>query len=374
MPRLPFSLVWHAHRIDPLLPLLLRECRDIRSARNELRWLTENARETAHPSKWQAKLRNMVEQRATGKPLQYILGDQPFGDLEILCRPGVLIPRPDTESYTHRIARVLLSFHHNQPDRHPTRILDLCTGTGCIPLLLHSLLAPSIPNLSIVGVDISAAALSLSKENLEYNIQKGNLLPRARQEVQFVHADILESDSLLPKLFIPLSGESVGPSSYSKTWDLLISNPPYISMHDFNNGTTKRSVRLYEPSLALVPRPQQEVRGVSINFTHAREDTFYPHLLAISAQLNSRFTVVECGSLAQARRVAKLSMEQLASEATERNNYCHETDRVSAEIWRCETPGPGHLSPLPFKAKFAGSIKEEQGPSHGARAVMITRD
>lgn len=101
MPRIPYSLFLRAHRIDPLLPPLLRECRDLCSARNELRWLTEYARSRDTGSEswgWKQRLQLLVRQRAAGKPLQYILGDQPFGDLTILCKEGVLIPRLDERS------------------------------------------------------------------------------------------------------------------------------------------------------------------------------------------------------------------------------------------------------------------------------------
>lgn len=101
MPRLSTSLIIQAYRQDPLLPCLLKECRSLDSARNELRWLRDKAiqipgnanHKTTIASNWRHRLRVMCSQRARGKPLQYIIGDQPFGDLEILCRKGVLIPR-----------------------------------------------------------------------------------------------------------------------------------------------------------------------------------------------------------------------------------------------------------------------------------------
>lgn len=106
MPRIPTSIIIQAHRQDPLLPILLQECRSLHCAQNELRWLREralyNARQRSSgqratserkTSGWRSWLRSMCRERAKGKPLQYILGDQPFGDLEILCRRGVLIPR-----------------------------------------------------------------------------------------------------------------------------------------------------------------------------------------------------------------------------------------------------------------------------------------
>lgn len=102
MPRLSTPLNLRARALHPLLPLLLRACRDLRSARNELRWLREHAianRTVTLTSSgvirtsWPQHLHQMCLERARGKPLQYILGSQPFGQLEILCRRGVLIPR-----------------------------------------------------------------------------------------------------------------------------------------------------------------------------------------------------------------------------------------------------------------------------------------
>jgi methylase of polypeptide subunit release factors len=98
MPRLAHRLLSRARDISPFLPLLLRTCRTLPSARNELRWLTEYVDEKSqrYPIDWRQHnsfLTHLCEQRGRGVPLQYLLGSQPFGDLDILCRPGVLIPR-----------------------------------------------------------------------------------------------------------------------------------------------------------------------------------------------------------------------------------------------------------------------------------------
>src|SRR2546421_5322789 len=189
MPRLAPSLLHYAGRKSPLLPILLRECRDTQSAENELRWLTEHAlarqsspraraeilqrSDVASTPGWRTTLRKLVRRRARGEPLQYILGTQPFGDLEILCQKGVLIPRLETEAYTAELAGLVRDLGRAGPETktQKLRILDVCTGTGCISLLLHSLLRP--PNtesgspkgglnesfleagVDILGIDIS---------------------------------------------------------------------------------------------------------------------------------------------------------------------------------------------------------------------------
>lgn len=103
MPRLLTRDIIEAYRLHKLLPLLLKECRSINSAQNELRWLTEavgdknsNLRrvwQRLYQKPCQTILSSVCRARSKGMPLQYILGDQPFGDLEILCEKGVLIPR-----------------------------------------------------------------------------------------------------------------------------------------------------------------------------------------------------------------------------------------------------------------------------------------
>jgi len=100
MPRLPTSLLRRAYALDPHLPALLGPCRDLRTAQNELRWLREHVNGVANARRMKgvllakgALLSDLIQQRARGKPLQYILGSEWFGDVEIRCRKGVLIPR-----------------------------------------------------------------------------------------------------------------------------------------------------------------------------------------------------------------------------------------------------------------------------------------
>jgi methylase of polypeptide subunit release factors len=100
MPRVSTSLIRKARAIDILLPALLAPCRDLQAAQNELRWLREHVEQIAQARRGKqdrlAKgtlLRQLVHERARGKPLQYLLGTEYFGHLEIRCKPGVLIPR-----------------------------------------------------------------------------------------------------------------------------------------------------------------------------------------------------------------------------------------------------------------------------------------
>ncbi|MCJ1458065.1 hypothetical protein MMC28_008436 [Mycoblastus sanguinarius] len=314
MPRICTALLRRARFLHPLLPLLLRPCRDIPSARNELSWLREHILSTgkargprAAKYLWQHRLRQLCLQRSRGKPLQYILGSQPFGELEILCKPGVLIPRslpllyslsnprPETETLTSYLAS-LISCQSSKPDNQPPtnfRILDLCTGTACIPLLLHSLLSSSIYSLRICGVDISPAALDLAKKNIEHNIRHGYLRSISADQISFAQDDIFKH---------------TGSAWRSATWDLVVSNPPYISPLAFNR-TTSRSVRNYEPKSALVPVARTSPTSSTVADTNTDTDIgdmFYPRLLHLAATVNSKILLVEVADLAQATRVGQM--------------------------------------------------------------------
>lgn len=385
MPRIPVSLLVKAHRENPLLPLLLKECRTLDSARNELRWLRERALRDSQsptrwteksPSGWRIRLRSMCRQRSRGYPLQYILGDQPFGDLEILCRRGVLIPRfddlprcaiprfpyltryirQDTELYTYEAARLVrqcFSEDQQRPQGTPTqegqalRILDLCTGTGCIALLLHALLAPHYKQIQVIGIDVSPNALELAQKNLQHNVQRGLLAHRASNEIEFYHADILGcNDSIISKVaeIMPkLARSETLCGSLNSGCDLLISNPPYISNSNMRDGTTARSVRLFEPRLALVPPNSSSSTGCENT-----EDIFYHRILSLSIKLRPRITVLECGDLMQARRVVELH-DKLSSDVSE---------DTSARIWPST------------EREFA---KTGFHPHDGSRCVIIRR-
>ncbi|PTU18668.1 hypothetical protein P175DRAFT_0443083 [Aspergillus ochraceoroseus IBT 24754] len=337
MPRISIPTIIRAYHHHRLLPLLLKECRTLESARNELRWLRERALQVTQQkctgertisgqsiAGWRSLLRKMCQVRSRGMPLQYILGDQPFGDLDIICKKGVLIPRPETETITmHTANLVLKNMQGGQSqilagdESAPLRILDLCTGTGCISLLLHALLSPHFQRLYILGIDISDVAIGLARRNTEHNIRRGLLSKRALTEVSFQRGTVLGHDHNNAPLVEDLMGDAFRANSpCGVRCDVLISNPPYISPEHFRDGTTSRSVRIFEPELALVPPDE--------HFPHTeeptlREDLFYHYIISLSFRLQVKLVVLECGDGPQARRVAALcrralDRDQLAGE------------------------------------------------------------
>ncbi|KAF2744554.1 S-adenosyl-L-methionine-dependent methyltransferase [Sporormia fimetaria CBS 119925] len=293
MPRLSTSLLRNAKAIDPLLPSLLRPCRTLQAAQNELRWLREHVlgdhRTRNHTAAHQASiLRRLVRDRASGKPLQYILGTEFFGDLEIACRPGVLIPRQETAASITHLTHLLLTCGALP---RSLRVLDLCTGTGCIPLLFrHELLsARNDTRLQLLGIDISPSALALAKHNAQ---RLTNDTPHI--SIEFLRSNILSTappDSL---------AHTLTTHSQPTTWEILISNPPYISPSAFWKSTT-RSVRGFEPKLALVPPALKPGIGDT-----EQGDVFYSRLLAVAEEVGARVVLVEVADLEQAGRVARI--------------------------------------------------------------------
>ncbi|PYI10907.1 S-adenosyl-L-methionine-dependent methyltransferase [Aspergillus sclerotiicarbonarius CBS 121057] len=324
MPRIPNRTILNAYRQDPLLPLLFQECRSLSLAKNELRWLRDRAVHMAQlnlakgavASKypfhgWRSLLRSMCRARSRGLPLQYILGDQPFGNLDIRCERGVLIPRPETETFTFHAADLILhdmlnNRHFPAEDRAKClRIIDLCTGTGCISLLLHALIAPHVQEMSILGVDISATAIGLARKNLVHNIRRGYLSDNALMDITFRQGNVLDDIR-----------DILGSSIHTGPPDVIISNPPYISQQSFGDGTTTRSVRKFEPRIALVPPKDDCMSELPLN---RQEDIFYYHILALSFRLKTSLVMLECGDLSQGKRVATLCND-LAAEYSQVGN------------------------------------------------------
>ncbi|MCK4264761.1 peptide chain release factor N(5)-glutamine methyltransferase [Candidatus Babeliales bacterium] len=147
----------------------------------------------------QAQLNEWIEQRTeNNKPIQYILGTVPFCGLEILIKPPVLIPRPETEYWCTNLIKKLESVKYEK-----INILDLCSGSGCIALSL----AKALPNSYVTGSDIEEVAINLANENKAYN---------KISNVKFIKSDLYQSFE-------------------NKTFDLIISNPPYVSEEEWNS-------------------------------------------------------------------------------------------------------------------------------------------
>ena len=178
------------------------------------------------------KIDEFLERRSKGEPLQYILGYVDFLGIKIKVGKGVLIPRPETELLAEEAVKVIRSQKLNPPFSPFAKggngrgtILDLCTGSGCLALTL----AKEFPHAQFYGTDISEVAIHYAKENAEINGIKN---------VTFLKGSLFE----------PL-GELFTIHSSLFTFDLIISNPPYIRRDDIRN--LQQEIKDWEPVEAL---------------------------------------------------------------------------------------------------------------------------
>lgn len=276
--------------------------------------------------------------------------------------------RPEPEAYTDHLA-TLINGGEVELDAASggLNILDLCTGTGCIALLLHSLLAPSYPDLRVLGIDISPQAVSLARENVRHNLRTGRIaLPLSPSRPPppsspIVYQSLLSIRFHLADIFSPALASAL---SSERRWDVLVANPPYVSRAGFARHTS-RSVRNYEPRLAQVPGVQVLASSGGRDEDDERdedrkEDVFYARLLELGAVLRPRVMLFEVGDLAQAARVARMVQMARGRE-----------DRVVVEIWR-DWPD---VAPKADEASSVVVDAEEiriRGSGHG-RSVFITR-
>ncbi|EIN11879.1 S-adenosyl-L-methionine-dependent methyltransferase [Punctularia strigosozonata HHB-11173 SS5] len=198
------------------------------NAASELRWITQHARRHMLPP---SAVAGMVARRVAGEPLQYILGTQPFGDLELIVRPPILIPRPETEDWTIRLAKRITPVSNR-----PLRILDLCTGSGFIPLLLCHLLPPG--SVQAVGVDLNPDAVKLSMDNARHcGISTDTKELGLRNVFTAAVGDVRSPEAALS-------------NALEAPFDVLTANPPYIPRHEYE--LLPKTVKKYEDLKALL--------------------------------------------------------------------------------------------------------------------------
>ena len=162
-----------------------------------------------------ARFETLLERRARHEPIEYITGQQEFFGLTLRVTPAVLIPRPETE---HLVEAALARIPPDPITGHPTRILDIGTGSGAIAIAI----AAHRPHAAVTAVDLSPAALAVASENAATH----------HVAIRFVESDLLTA---LP----------------AETFDLILSNPPYVPATD----QLESQVRDYEPHSALFAGP-----------------------------------------------------------------------------------------------------------------------
>ncbi|WP_339136988.1 MAG: peptide chain release factor N(5)-glutamine methyltransferase [Candidatus Electrothrix sp. GW3-4] len=191
--------------------LLLRHCLDI--SRSKLFLLHDQSVE----QKTEYRFRELLQRRCQREPLQYIIGSCEFWSLEFFVSPAVLIPRPETEFLLEHCFATLL--HNAATGQQPQRILDLCTGSGAIAVVL----AKKFPQSRVIASDFSQEALRVANKNISCH--------KLDDRIHLLRADLLTAFSCTP------------------LFDLIVTNPPYVKADDIL--TLEPEVRDWEPHLAL---------------------------------------------------------------------------------------------------------------------------
>ena len=154
---------------------------------------------------------DILSQLKTSKPIQYILGETEFYGRTFRVNPAVLIPRPETEELVKWVVETVST-------KTPS-LLDIGTGSGCIAISLKI----EIPEAEVVAIDISADALALAQQNATFH----------KVPLTFIEKDVLH----------------MHPTDFATTFDVLVSNPPYIAMAE--KDSMKANVLANEPHVAL---------------------------------------------------------------------------------------------------------------------------
>lgn len=181
-----------------------------------------------------SKIKQIVAELKTHKPIQYILGKTEFYGLKINVNEHTLIPRPETEQLVDWILK-----------ENFVAALDIGTGSGCIPIALakHT-------DAKVLAIDVSEDALLIAEENAKNN----------KVEIDFIHQDILQTN-------------------YLQKVDLIVSNPPYVL--ESEKEKIQENVLDYEPELALFVEDKnplifyKKIASLAFNFLNENGKLFF---------------------------------------------------------------------------------------------------
>jgi len=163
----------------------------------------------AEVEKWNTILADLQQE----KPIQYITGEAWFYGLRFEVNENTLIPRPETEE----LVEWIIESQKSKVQSQKLEILDIGTGTGCIPISLKA----NLLQANVSAIDISEKALEVAKRNAASN----------KVEINFIQTNILEVEDL------------------NQFFDIIVSNPPYV--RNLEKEEIKKNVLDYEPHLAL---------------------------------------------------------------------------------------------------------------------------
>jgi release factor glutamine methyltransferase len=228
----------------------------------------------------------LLKRRLTHEPIQYILGRTNFYSIELKVDRRALIPRPETETLVETIIEHCKT-HLSQKEE--VYILDIGTGSGCIDVAL----AKFVKNSSITSIDKSKDAIELARENASLT-ETGN-------QIEFMEMDFLTLEK----------------NSFGKTFDIVVSNPPYVSQSAAE--VLDADVKEFEPAIALTDG--------SDGLTFFRKISQMAHLL-----LNTGGWVFVETAFDQAKNVEKIFCDAGGNEVKIKKDLSS-IDRVISARW-----------------------------------------
>lgn len=192
------------------------------------------------PEPIRTAFREMVRRRAEGTPVAYLVGYKEFYSHPFEVNPDVLIPRPETEHLVLEALDRAKELHSSRGADVPSlMIADVGTGSGIVAITV----AKHYQACSLVAIDLSPAALQVARRNADRH--------QVSERIEFNEGDLLTA------------------CDPEQKFDLIVSNPPYVSEHDY--GELEKSVRDFEPRSALIAGPDgSEVIVRLLDQAHAR--------------------------------------------------------------------------------------------------------
>ena len=202
----------HSQELYQVFKAAMIRVLDEREIRSQWAYIWPRLREEDDITAQTRCLSDMISQLEEGWPLQYVVGYAVFYDMELEVNRDVLIPRPETEELVALVTRFLKGF------KREARLLDVGTGSGCIPIAIGR----QNRNIKLSACDISNRALLVAQRNAQ------TFFP----SITFFHADMTRISDF---------------SSFDR-WDVIVSNPPYVEKTEgaFMSASTR-----YEPEIAL---------------------------------------------------------------------------------------------------------------------------
>jgi release factor glutamine methyltransferase len=176
-----------------------------------------------------ATMRDLVQRRAQAEPVAYLVGHREFFSLDFRVTKDVLIPRPDTETLVLEIIDGIKQFTATRTATDsgesppPIRVLDLCTGSGCVAVAVAKHCQTGKQNVRITATDISRTALEIARENaVKHGVQ---------EQIEFREGDLFAAVPTISR------------------FEIIASNPPYVPTAEID--TLDPEVAKHEPRLAL---------------------------------------------------------------------------------------------------------------------------